>query len=418
MKDSSKVILTLSLSLLIVPFDMVAGGGRKKMGAWRNPLSISTIDGSTLAEQEAAVQAGQESDDTPDDAAAPADGQQAVASIPAEEQTPTDANNNAEAAEAVAPQAPSKKAFQIFARAKAEYAPPAAYVPEQAMIRVRPFAGGYAAVIQEVKNLDSELTAAQQEDTRRYVGNAARDIIGYLDNAIKSGDLKAARDYIIALQELALAADQKGVMPEDRKDNVVAWINTYVDKVEELEQKRTQEIASLYSNDTEQRFSWSELATQLGLKVDPSNAVNEFVALTKEDVATDPTEYKASATRLVQYLTEQGRAEKSKEALKALSLAQQVIAKSSDLGIVVDSQALIEHHAQTEEQKNKALRKTKNILKEGLKLAAEFNALARATRTAAADHYAADIVAKLGTEDTMDYASNDGVRALFSSSNN
>lgn len=413
MKDSSKVLLTLSLSLLLVPFSMTAGGGNKKQKksyaqAAQTDASLATTT-TQDDQQEEATSTDLAVTDQQDNATAQDSTQDEQAAITADA-----TNTDAVQEEPVAEQVVAKKAFQMFSQTAAEYAPRDAYVPEQAtFFGVKPFSGGYTGVLAEVKAIKDALQGAKREDTRKNVGNALRDIIGYLDRAITAKDLGLAKSYVVSLQELALAAQEKGVMPEDRRDNVVAWINSYVNEVAQLEAQRVAEIKDLYANNDSQ-FDWKEVATKLGLKLDAEQAVSDFAALTIDDIKESRTEFKASATRLLEYLTQQAhKKDSTNEGVALLTHAQKVVKQSSDLSIPCDQEALVALYKEAEAEKQKVLAKTRKLMKEGLKLAAELNAIEHATRATTEKHYAADIVAQLGQADTTEYNTNNAVRALF-----
>lgn len=409
MKDSSKVLLTLSLSLLLVPLSMIAGGGnRKSKKSYAQVATQTDLSVDTSATQDDQQEEVTTSDlaitDQQDDATVQATTDQPP--VQDEQAASTDATAVQE--EPVIEQIVAKKTFQMFSQSAAEYTPQDAYVPKQSWFGI-----GYESVLADVQSLKSVPTGAQREDTTKNVGNALRDIIGYLDKAIASKDLGLAKSYVASLQELALVAQDKGVMPEDRRGNVVAWINSYVNEVAQLEAQRVAEIKDLYANNDGQ-FDWKEVATKLGLKLDAGQAVSDFAALTVEDIQENRTEFKASATRLLEYLTHQAhKTDSTNEGVALLTNARKVVKQSSNLSIPCDQEALVALYKEAEAEKEKVLAKTRKLMKEGLKLAAELNAIEHATRQATEKHYASDIVAQLGEADLTEYNTNNAVRALF-----
>lgn len=418
MKDSSKVLLTLSLSLLLVPLSMIAGGGnRKSKKSYAQVATQTDLSVDTSATQDDQQEEVTTSDlaitDQQDDATVQATSQDSTAKDVQAIFTDTVIAANAVQEEPVVEHVVAKKTFQMFSQSAAEYTPQDAYVPKQSWFGI-----GYESVLADVQSLKSVPTGAQREDTTKNVGNALRDIIGYLDKAIASKDLGLAKSYVASLQELALVAQDKGVMPEDRRGNVVAWINSYVNEVAQLEAQRVAEIKDLYANNDGQ-FDWKEVATKLGLKLDAEQAVSDFTALTVEDIQENRTEFKASATRLLEYLTHQAhKTDSTNEGVALLTNARKVVKQSSDLSIPCDQEALVALYKEAEAEKEKVLAKTRKLMKEGLKIAAELNAIEHATRQATERHYASDIVAQLGEADLTEYNTNNAVRALFTKQTN
>lgn len=275
-----------------------------------------------------------------------------------------------------------------FALDRAQFTAAKEFVPEQSMIGV-----GYDAVISDVAKYSVTAETKTIDYHRDRVGKALRDLYYYLDGEMRARRYNKAQEYLAKIQLLATTAQQKGILADDKKANVVAWVNSYAAAIDALEKDRAVEINALRKYDAQTFFNWQQLAITLGLQDDAQKAISDFEKLDSSAAQEKKSTFVQTANDLLTFLTSQNDVEGIRRTIDA------TVSKS----IIPGSDQLTATYLALEEQKKNLKKEARKLVHQALEKAAKLSALQNQIRDIETEHYSTTTVDALGKKDTINY---------------
>jgi hypothetical protein len=257
---------------------------------------------------------------------------------------------------------------------RAHYTPRDPFVPEQGYFSI-----GYEKVTSQIQKipLDTSLSPEEIENNRTKVSKALRDIYFYLDKAIIGQQFLNAKKYITDLKILAMEAEARKLLPEDKKDNICAWVNKYMTaidahekaEVDNINKWRSTEITDKDGKVESDYFDTDQLAVALGLKDDFAKAIDDLEHLDPKAVEAKRPYFSSTIASLLADLSDRANiAESLDQQAEFINYFKQALTAARSKEIALDPTQMITTNKVINTIQEKNTKATLAALKHGIQL--------------------------------------------------
>ncbi len=291
-----------------------------------------------------------------------------------------------------------------FSKKRASFTPNKEIYPKQSVIGI-----GYQNVIDTISNLaDQKLSSKEIDDKTTEVSKALRDIYYYLNAELKRKNWIPAKKYLTQAIQLARKAHEHNLILDDKKANVCAWVQRYLDGIAANQKEIIEDHSKLQHIKADELFEVTNLAIELGLQDDHKVAVDDLECLNIAIDSNNRSHFTQTVSDLLEYLSTRAlNAKDLDETAEFIESFELSLQAAHHRKIHITQDQLLETNDIIVKKKKQNSEHVAQLIKHGLQLNAQMTKAQQAIYSTANQLYSTEITNQLEKLDSCDYTTDD-----------